>query len=124
MNNSGVCNKTSNNKFFGCPARMDDGRHFTDYRPISYVNDLVRYSNKVASSYNYRQFLIANANNIMKLNSKYAVLKNANDQCSARPIPFETVAKVNQNTIKYVPSNANGVGIKYETMPIHLRPRQ
>ena len=46
MNNGGVCNKTSNNKFFGCPARMDDGRHFTDYRPISYVNDLVRYSNK------------------------------------------------------------------------------
>ena len=58
---SGVCNKTSNNKFFDCPPRMDDGRHFTDYRPNSYVNDLIRYSNKVMSSYNARQFLQANA---------------------------------------------------------------
>ena len=34
------CNKTSNNKYFDCPALMSDGRVFTDYRPSSYVNDL------------------------------------------------------------------------------------
>ena len=118
----GVCQKTSNNKYFGCPARSDSGRHFTDYRQNGYINDLIRYSNNVSSSYNYRQFLISNATKIMDLNSKYAVLKNSNDMCNAKPVPFQTVAKVNQNTVKYVPGNINGVGIRYETMPIHLQP--
>ena len=44
MNNT--CDKTSNNKYFSCPARMDDGRTFTDYRPSSSVDDMIRYSNK------------------------------------------------------------------------------
>ena len=48
---NGVCDKTSNNKFFNCPPRMSDGRHFTDYRPSIYVNDLVRYSNNVMSNF-------------------------------------------------------------------------
>ena len=26
------CNKTSNNKYFDCPALMSDGRIMTDYR--------------------------------------------------------------------------------------------
>jgi len=55
---SNTCNKTSNNKYFDCPARMDDGRIFTDYRPSSSVDDMIRYSNNVMSSYEYRQFLI------------------------------------------------------------------
>ena len=43
------CNKTSNNKYFNCPAKMSDGRHFTDYRPSCYVNNLLRYNNKTRS---------------------------------------------------------------------------
>jgi hypothetical protein len=53
MNTS--CNKTSNNKYFDCPARMDDGRGFTDYRPNSTVNDMIRYSNNIMGSNEYRQ---------------------------------------------------------------------
>ena len=56
------CFKTSDNKDKNCPARMDDGRIFTDYRPSSSVDDMIRYSNNVMSSYEYRQFLINNAN--------------------------------------------------------------
>ena len=41
------CYKTSNNKYFKCPPRMDDGRHFTDYRPNCHVNNLVRANNKI-----------------------------------------------------------------------------
>ena len=121
MSQKGVCNKTSNNKYFNSPCRMDSGRAFTDYRPNSYVNDLIRYSNNVPSSYNYRQFLIANASKIMNLNQKYAVLKNGHGDCTAQAIPFTTVGVVNQNTVKYVPDNANGVGIRYQTQPIHLQ---
>ena len=39
---SNICKKTSNNKYFNCPPRMDDGRHFTDYRPNDRVNNLIR----------------------------------------------------------------------------------
>jgi len=118
----GICNKTSNNKYFSSPCRMDSGRAFTDYRPNSYVNDLIRYSNKVPSSYNYRQFLIANASKIMNLNQKYAVLKNGNDMCNATPVPFTTVGVVNQNTVTYRPLDPNGVGIRYQTQPIQIKP--
>ena len=66
-----VCDKTSNNKYFNCPARMDDGRHFTDYRPNTYVNSLVRYGNNVMTNESYRQFLIKNANELMRVNAVY-----------------------------------------------------
>ena len=65
-----TCYKTSNNKYFDCPALMSDGRIFTDYRPSAYVNDLMRVQNKVYDSYNYRQFLINNGLNVIKTNWK------------------------------------------------------
>lgn len=112
MNKGGVCNRTSNNKYFNCAARMDDGRHFTDYRPSSYVNDLIRYSNKVMSSYQYRQFLQSNATQLMKVNNKYTHMKNANNECNAVPVPFETICNVNKSYSTCVPGNCTGVGIK------------
>ena len=66
MSNKANCNKTSNNKYFDCPARMDDGRAFTDYRSSATVDDMIRYSNNTMSSFEYRQFLINNGNEIMK----------------------------------------------------------
>ena len=33
------CYKASNNKYFNCPPRMDDGRHFTDYRSSCDTNN-------------------------------------------------------------------------------------
>ena len=69
-----TCFKTSNNKYFDCPALMSDGRAFTDYRPSNYVNDMIRINNKVYDSYNYRQFLINNAANLMKVNDEYNIL--------------------------------------------------
>ena len=72
----GSCFKTSNNKYFDCPALMEDGRAFTDYRPSSYVNDLLRIQNRVYDSYSYRQFMIHNGLNIIETNDKYNDLKN------------------------------------------------
>ena len=48
---SSACYKTSDNKFFDCPPRMADGRHFTDYRPECYVNDLIRADNNVNNNF-------------------------------------------------------------------------
>ncbi len=112
---SRVCNKTSNNKYFNCPARMDDGRHFTDYRPNTYVNSLVRYGNNVMTNESYRQFLIKNANELMRVNALYTEQKNGCNECDAVPIPFETKCVVNQRYSTCYPDNCNGLGIKYNT---------
>lgn len=119
---SNNCNKTSNNKYFDCPARMDDGRLFTDYRSNSTVDDMIRFSNNVMSSYDYKQFLIHNANNIMNANKKYIEDKANCSDCNAPEIPFATNCYINgqyfeNNTYvnnqytKCVPTNVNGIGI-------------
>jgi hypothetical protein len=109
MNNT--CNKTSNNKYFDCPARMDDGRAFTDYRPNSDVNDMIRYSNNMMSSYEYRQFLINNGDKIMEVNNKYTNDKLGCNNCTAPIIPFNTVCNINNSSSDCKVVNSNGVGI-------------
>ena len=109
---SGVCNRTSNNKYFKCPPIMSDGRHFTDYRPNTYANDLVRYGNNVMSSNAYRQFLINNASNLMNVNSIYAEKKNSCTECNATPIPTETKCIVNQSYSTCYPDSYNGLGLR------------
>jgi hypothetical protein len=106
-----TCNKTSNNKYFDCPARMDDGRTFTDYRPSNTVDDMIRYSNNVMSSYEYRQFLIHNADNIMKINHEYIDDKVSMSNCNAKEVPFKSVCDINKQYSKCSPINSNGIGI-------------
>jgi hypothetical protein len=113
VNNS--CNKTSNNKYFDCPARMDDGRAFTDWRPSSDVENMIQYSNNIMSSYQYRQFLIHNANEIMNVNSMYSNNKLSCNNCDAKQVPFNTVCDVNAQTSKCHNINQNGIGIYYKT---------
>jgi hypothetical protein len=108
---SNICNKTSNNKYFNSPARMDDGRAFTDYRASTSVDDMIRYSNNVMGSYEYRQFLIHNATNIMNVNSKYIDNKVGMSNCDAPVIPFNTDVIVNDKYAKFVVADPKGVGI-------------
>jgi len=110
MNNT--CNKTSNNKYFSCPARMDDGRAFTDYRPSSDVNNLIRMSNNLQGSYQYRQFLIHNGEKIMNINNQYTQDKMGCDNCTAKPVPFQSVCEYSQSTNSCKVVNQNGVGVK------------
>ena len=107
-----TCNKTSNNKYFDCPARMDDGRTFTDYRPSNTVNDMIRYSNNVMSSYEYRQFLIHNGSALMKINSEYINDKVAMSNCNAKEVPFSSTCNVNKQYSTCSPPDFNGVGIQ------------
>ena len=50
------CFKTSDNKHFGCPPRMADGRHFTDYRPSCHINNIIRTGNNVMNSFRVEHF--------------------------------------------------------------------
>ncbi len=107
-----TCNKTSNNKYFDCPPIMDDGRHFTDYRPDCYVNNLLRIANKTYSSYEYRQFLINNAQKLMDINNKYNNDKNGCGTCDASVVPNETECTYDKSYGLCKPVNNNGVGLQ------------
>ena len=109
------CYKSSNNKYFKCPPRMDDGRHFTDYRPNCYVNDMIRYGNDTMSSYDYRQFLINNATKLMNVNTQYNEKKNGCVECNAQMVPTETKCVVNRSYSTCYPNDCNGVGLKNVT---------
>ena len=109
---NGICDRTSNNKYFNCPPRMADGRQFTDYRPNSYVNDLVRYSNNVMSSYNYRLFLTNNAEKLMQINNEYIYEKSKCVPCNATPIGFNTQCSVNKDYSTCYVDDCNGLGLR------------
>ena len=64
------------------------------------------------SSYEYRQFLINNANNIMNVNNQYTVDKVSMSNCTAPEMPFKTVCDVNKQYSKCAPTNLNGIGIQ------------
>jgi hypothetical protein len=112
---SNTCNKTSNNKYFDCPALMSDGRAFTDYRQSSQVDNMIQYSNNIMSSYQYRQFLINNADKIMDVNTMYATNKLSCNNCDTKTIPFNTVCDVTTQSSKCHTVNPNGIGIYYKT---------
>ena len=109
------CYRTSNNKFFTAPPRMADGRHFTDYRPNEFLNNMIIKDNNVEDSYNYRQFLIQNGDKIMELNWKHAYLKNGSFNCK-KPYPQGTMlpeqdkVKCDLNRCNIVSNNKNGLG--------------
>lgn len=112
MKSKSSCDKTSNNKYFDCPARMDDGRTFTDYRQNSTVNDMIRYSNNTMSSYEYRQFLIHNASKIMEVNNTYLKEKVGCDSCDYVEVPFQTTCTWNETFGKCSMTDPNGVGLR------------
>ena len=118
--NSAGCYKTTNNKFFNCPPRMADGRQFTDYRPICDVNNLIASNNNLISSYDYRQYLIQNADKLMDINRAYTVQMTSCGPCvqpyeQGTMLPEQAQTKCNssvcQNSLNVI--NGLGVGRKY-----------
>jgi len=49
----------------GCPALMSDGRFGTNYMDNDVFNQIVRNTNKIGNSHDYRTFLQKNGNLIM-----------------------------------------------------------
>ena len=119
------CYKTSDNKHPECPPRMDDGRHFTDYRPNNLVNNLIRNRNNAVPSFDYRQFLIHNATRIMEINNEYNLQINGCSPCNANPVFVESLCKVNNSVSKCEPYDCNGLGqrsIAVASQPLPYNP--
>lgn len=120
------CYKTSDNKHPECPPRMDDGRHFTDYRPNCHVNDLLRADNQISNSFQYRLFLQENAGDIMDKHRQIACSKNCCSPCgngenfeNTTMLPEKYIQECNENSCKILLNDVNGVGLgrKYYTYP-------
>ncbi len=119
-------NRTTDNKHFHCPPRMDDGRHFTDYRTNCHFNNLVRANNAVLNSHDYRMFLTNNARGLMDLNRSYACQKSG---CGNRSVsdknstmlPEQSMQICNNKTcnVEFVNKNGVGLGRKYSSEEVN-----
>lgn len=121
-----TCFKTSDNKHIQCPPRMSDGRHFTDYRPSNFINDLIRADNNISNSLTYRKFLQENANALIDKQRHIACVLNCCGPCpisqsSKEPfgtmLPEQYMFVTDGRTTKYVLNDVNGIGTgrKYYT---------
>lgn len=126
--NCGPCTKTSDNKHFDCPARMADGRLFTDYRPRCDVNFSVvsrgggnDKTQAPADSYAYRQYLIANTDSLLQAERRRAYSGASCSPCAAfdKPgtmLPERVIDVCDTRTCRRVPGNdpVNGLGLGRE----------
>lgn len=117
-----VCYRTGNNKYPGCPAMMNDGRAFTDFRSPCYVNNLIRVKNNIHNSYDYRQFLIHNADNIMSSLRKYNIQKNGCTPCTPVPTYCESYCS-SKNGVTCSPYDCTMADPEYLKRSELLRPR-
>ena len=102
-------NKVTDNVELGFPARMSDGRQFTDYRPNCYLNNDLGQS---MGSWQYRTFLTRNAAEIHDKMVKKIEENNSCTNCTGAPIPdVKTIVDcTNQNTCYYNLKDPNGIG--------------
>jgi hypothetical protein len=108
-----LCYKTSDNKYHSSPPRMNDGRHFTDYRSNNLINNLLIKNNKVHNNYHYKSFLIKNSEKLRELNWNYACQKNCHKECpDIIDIPHQSEFICNHTVCHRRHLNNNGIGIK------------
>jgi hypothetical protein len=108
---------------------MEDGRMFTDYRPKCISNYSIPALNEVEgnytvpNSYEYRQYLINNAQDIMNKNKKAAYDLNSCGPCmkpydEGTMLPEQRMIKCDASKCSFHGGDANGLGLgrKYNTM--------
>lgn len=110
------CEQPSNNKFSNCAPRMQDGRNFTDYRPRCIANFENVGGNQNPSSYEYRQYLVANASEIMMKNKQAAYKQNRCGPCmnpynQGTMLPEQSLMKCDTNTCSFKLNDHMGIGL-------------
>ena len=92
-----IYNKASNNIHPNFPAMMNDGNIYTDWDSSCTMNNNLKNSAGLNNNYNYRQWLINNANQVMQTNNAYAI----GQSCVYKPPTTQ------QNTGKYIFSSCS-----------------
>ena len=101
--------KTSDNVNLDFPARMADGRIFTDYRPNCVMN---RELSKANNSFEYRYYLTRNANDIETSTMKKLEADVKCDNCKAQTLlPVQTIQNCNAGVCVTELNDPNGLGL-------------
>jgi hypothetical protein len=110
-----TCERPSSNKQFSCPPRMADGRHFTDYKPRCYGDRPVELIGKPMNSYEYRQYLITNAEGLMNSWRDASYQANMCGPCVepynvGTMLPEQSKVECNSSLCSVKPGHPNGLG--------------
>jgi hypothetical protein len=102
--------KTSDNVNLDFPARMADGRIFTDYRPNCLMNNLLS-NNK--DSFEYRYFLTNSGNSLERQRLEQIEKEVKCTSCTYDTVlPVKTVMNCNQGICSIGLNDPNGLGIE------------
>ena len=104
----GTCYNASNNIHNDFPALMSSGNLYTDYNSACKTNNQIKEKNGMKSNYQYRQWLIKNAESVMKSNSIAAC-----NQCGACMNSFTSRPESEKYLFKSCNDNTQPFG--YET---------
>jgi hypothetical protein len=108
-----TCYSGSNNIHFDFPPIMADGRVYSSWQPEAVVNDAIRKQENITTSWQYRQYLIHNATNIMKINNQEACTElglPSHFQTNATPssnVPFTFKSTYDTNQPGFGYNNSN-----------------
>ena len=106
INNS--VQKVSDNVELDFPARMSDGRMFTDYRQNCTLNNSIA---KQMGSWEYRDFL---TNNAAQIHSRFLSDLDASVKCTKcsdnTVLPVKTVLNCSTDSCTYQMNDPNGLG--------------
>ena len=101
--------RVTDNVELNFPARMADGRQFTDYNPNCMFNNTLSNG---ASSWVYRNFLTQNAEEIRKSLHEVAESQTACSNCESNTvIPDKIIQNCSPTGCTYQMNDENGVGI-------------
>jgi hypothetical protein len=111
-----TCYKASDNKYYGCPPRMADGRHFTDYRPSCETDNQFCQENKVSSNNECRLIRQRNASKLMELDRSHACSLNCCSPCSGEEfmntmLPEKYIESCQGNVCTKTLNDPNGLGL-------------
>jgi|TARA_B110001469_G_scaffold105784_1_gene105297 hypothetical protein len=110
MSNNKPAPLATDNFHLDFPARMADGRQFTDYRPSCLLN----LPEKNMTTFQYRQYLTHNANKIM---GNYNDINKAITGCKVcsdyEIVPAYLAVECNKNTCTRSINDKSGVGMYF-----------
>ena len=101
----GTCYTGSNNIHFNFPPIMADGRNFASWQPGAVINEKIRQESGIKSNWQYRNYLMENADQIIKYNQLGAC-----EQSSGGVVNYGGEEKLNGSPFLYIENSQTQAG--------------
>lgn len=105
------CYKTSDNYYYNCAPKMQDGRSFTDYRANCTLDNMVSSSNNIQSSYEYRLFLQRNGKKLINKFNDYNYKMNGCNDCGDTMLAEQSELNCSEKGCNKTINDINGLGL-------------